>query len=218
MWMNQAVGTRLQCLGLVAVLGACWACGDRESADSEDAVATSLSPTARPDIVETLSDDLAARRHPSDGGGRAWLEEGAPRAVAGQPGTWTVVYEAGSLGIAEGGVLFFQAPPFWGWSPPQVSYPEAPGFTEITTPATDVELRPETLGEGLLAIHVGARPLSDGERVRITYGAGPQGARADRYAERDSPFWIGVDGDGDGIRGLVPDPPTVDVGRARRSA
>jgi hypothetical protein len=47
--------------------------------------------------------------------------------------------------------------------------------------------------------------------VRIVYGAGPRGARADRYAERGSRLWIAVDGDGDGVRGLLPDSPTVDV-------
>ena len=50
-----------------------------------------------------------------------------------------------------------------------------------------------------------------GERIRIVYGAGPLGASADRYAEKDSRFWIGVDGDGDGIRKILPDSPGIDV-------
>jgi len=138
--------------------------------------------------------------------------------VAGEAGTWILVYEAGPLGIAEGGVVFLQAPPFWGWSTPQVSEPAAAGFTEVTTAAPGVELHPETVGDGLLAIVIGGRTLEAGERVRVVYGAGPQGARADWYAESDSVFWIGVDGDGDGVRGLVPDPPRVNVaaGVARR--
>ncbi len=196
------------------------ACGGEDPSDDDaaTAAATDLSPSARPEVLETLRQDLAAERHPSDGGGRAWLEQGSLPAVAGEAGTWTLVYEAGPLGIAEDGVLFFQAPAFWGWSTPQVREPAAAGYTEVTTSAQGVELHPDTVGESLLAIVIGGRALEAGERVRIAYGAGPQGARADRYAERDSVFWVGVDGDGDGVRGLVPDPPSVNVasGVARR--
>ena len=45
----------------------------------------------------------------------------------------------------------------------------------------------------------------------ITYGAGPAGALADRYAERESRFWVAVDGDGDGVRELIGESPAVDV-------
>jgi hypothetical protein len=173
---------------------------------------TTRSPNAQPEIVEALRDDLAAVRHPSDGGGRAWIEDGPDRLPAGRPGTWTLVYEAGPEGIAVGGMLFLQVPPFWGWSTPQVAAEEAPGYTTVTTEAEGVTLEAETLGQQLLGIHVGGRALEGGERVRIVYGAGPRGAFADSYAERASRFWFAVDGDGDGIRGLVPDSPAVDVG------
>jgi len=33
----------------------------------------------------------------------------------------------------------------------------------------------------------------------------------DRYAERNSPFWIGVDGDGDRVRALLAESPSIDV-------
>jgi hypothetical protein len=33
----------------------------------------------------------------------------------------------------------------------------------------------------------------------------------DRYAERDSPFWFAVDGDGDGVRRFLEDSPSIDV-------
>jgi hypothetical protein len=33
----------------------------------------------------------------------------------------------------------------------------------------------------------------------------------DRYAERGSPFWFAVDGDGDGVRKVLEDSPTIDV-------
>jgi hypothetical protein len=154
--------------------------------------------------------DLAATRHPSDGGGRAWLED--PReAVAGQRGRWTVVYEAGPLGIAAGGRLFLQVSPFWGWSTPQVEAPEAPGYTTLSTEAEGVELRAWTADQQLLAVEIGGRELREGERVVLVYGAGPAGAYADTYAERGSRFWVAVDGDGDGMRRVLPDSPSVTV-------
>jgi hypothetical protein len=170
-----------------------------------------LSPTARPELVETLRADLAAPRHPSDGGGRAWIEEGPARVEAGGSGRWTIVYEAGPLGIAAGGLLLLQPSPFWGWSPPQTAYPEAPGYCEVATEAPEVSLEPLVLDRGLLGVRIGGRALRAGERVRLVYGAGPAGAEADRFAERGSRLWIGVDGDGDGVRALLADSPTVEV-------
>jgi hypothetical protein len=173
-----------------------------------------LAPGARPDIVATLRDDLKAVRHAADGGGRAWLEpdpEGRDRVAAGEAGRWTIVYEAGELGIAEGGWLFFQVPPHWGWSDPQPLAVDVPGYTEVTSAAAGVELSPAILGTGLLGIRIDGRALATGERVRIVYGADPLGARADRFAERGSRFWISVDGDGDGIRGLIADQPEVTI-------
>ena len=153
-----------------------------------------------------LREDLAAKRHAADGGGQAWIEPD-PRArgvaVAGGSGRWTLVYEAGPLGIAEGGTLFLQVSPFWGWSMPQVDSPEAPGFTEVSTQAEGLELSPTTPGQQLLAIGITGRGMKEGERIRIVYGAGRLRARTDSYAERESPFWIAVDGNGDGVRGLL---------------
>jgi hypothetical protein len=135
-----------------------------------------------------------------------------PVATAQTPGRWTIAYEAGPLGIASGGTIYFQVSPFWGWSTPQVTAHDRPGFTEVSTTATGVELRPATLDQQLLGITIEGRALAEGERVRIVYGAGPAGAMADRFAEHGSRFWIGVDGDGDGVRKLLVDSPRIDVG------
>lgn len=167
---------------------------------------------ARPELARSLREDLDRQRHPADGGGRAWLEPPEAPASVSSPGRWTIVYQAGELGVAEGGMIYLQVSPFWGWSTPQVDRPEAPGYTEVTTAAAGVALTPETLDQQLLGIAVGGRTLAAGERVRIVYGAGPAGALADRFAERDSRFWIAVDGDGDGIRAVLADSPGVDVG------
>lgn len=165
----------------------------------------------RPDIVASLRADLAAARHPSDGGGEAEIVDGPREIVAGTAGRWEIIYRAGSHGIAVGGTLFLQVSPFWGWSSPQTAAPTSPGFTEVTTTAEGVELDARQVDQQLLAVRFGGRGLAAGEEVRMVYGAGPSGAVADRYAERASRFWIGVDGDGDGVRQWIRESPGVDV-------
>ncbi len=190
---------------VVLLLSACSGCRERRQPGS---------PSARPDIVESLRADLAAERDPADGGGRAWLEQetGEPAAVeAGGEGRWRLVYEAGPLGIAEGGMLFLETSPFWGWSTPQVEDPAALGFTTVETEARGLTLEAQTLAENLLGVAVRGRALAPGERVTLVYGAGERGARADRYAERRERLWLAVDGDGDGVRSLLADSPAVDV-------
>ena len=165
----------------------------------------------RVEIVEELRADLSRPRAESDGGGTASVEEISGPAVAGRPGTWRIVYRAGPLGVAVGGAVYLQVSPFWGWSTPQTEREAALGYTTIATDARGVDLSAETLDQQLLAVHIGGRALGEGERIEITYGAGPAGALADRYAERDSRFWVAVDGDGDGVRELISESPAVDV-------
>lgn len=165
----------------------------------------------RHDVVEELRADLLRPRGESDGGGTASVEELDGPAVAGRPGSWRIVYRAGPLGVTVGGAVYLQVSPFWGWSTPQVEREAALGYTTIATGAEGVDLSAETLDRQLLALHVGGRPLREGERIEITYGAGPAGALADRYAERESRFWVAVDGDGDGVRELIAESPAVEV-------
>lgn len=170
-------------------------------------------PTAVLPTYENLRADLDAARHASDGGGRVWLSEDSQREVRiSSPGTWTLIYEAGPLGVSQGGAVYFEVPPFWGWSEPQARAPEARGYVEVSTEADGVEFESYQVAGSLLAINILGRSLKAGEQIRIVYGAGSAGAIADRYAERGSPFWIAVDGDGDGVRSVIAgDPPTVDV-------
>lgn len=170
--------------------------------------------------VSVFADMRAARGHaysPSDGGGRAWLEEpagtaaGTPSVAAGGSRAWHIVYEAGSGGVAVGGGIYLQSSPFWKWSTPQTEQPGYPGYTTVETQAAGVELLARTLGQQLLLIEVAGRALRPGERVRIVYGAGPAGARGDDYAERSEHLWVAVDGDGDGFRKVLKDSPRVDV-------
>ena len=173
-----------------------------------------MPPTAKLDTVRVLQDDLAAKRSPADGGGRAWLEpsqEGPARVTAGSSARFRLVFEVGPLGIAQEGAIYLQVSPFWGWSTPQVENTDAPGYTTLEPSADDIELDARTLGPQLLVIKVVGRPLVAGERVTLVYGAGPPGAATDRFAERGSRFWFAVDGDGDGVRAVLPDSPEVEV-------
>jgi hypothetical protein len=172
------------------------------------------APNARVETARELAQDEERPRHASDGGGHAWLEpiDGRPRvARVGEPSRFAIVYEAGPLGIAVGGGIQLQVPPYWGWSTPQAGDPEAPGYTEVRSLADGLAFETETRGEGLFVLSVAGRAMAAGERVRIDYGAGAAGAMPDRFAERRSRFAIGVDGDGDGVRAWLPDPPAVDV-------
>ena len=186
-----------------------------------------LSPNAGVETAEAMRRDLETPRHPADGGGRSWLEaawafDGPPgseptplsetvRLTAGGRGRFDLVYEAGPLGILEGGLLLLQVSPFWEWDTPQTEVADAPGFTVVATDAAGVELRPRTLAETLLGIEIAGRALAAGEQVRVRFGAGPQGARVDRYAEREARIWFAVDGDGDGVRALVSESPRIDI-------
>jgi hypothetical protein len=171
-------------------------------------------PQALWETVDSLRASAAAPAHVSDGGGRAWLErtEGqAPYAVSNRPDRFTIHYEVGPHGIATGGVVYFQVSPFWEWTTPQAVDPDHRGYTTVTPSDSEIQLRLDTLDQQLLGIEVTGRPLVEGDRMTIVYGAGLAGAMPDRYAERDSPFWIGVDGDGDGNRRFLLDSPTIDV-------
>ena len=186
-------------------------CGEAE--DPAAAIPPAPEPlTARPELVAALRADLAAERHPGDGGGRARLASAEPaRPRAGEGARFEFVFEAGAHGIAVGGEVQLQAPPFWGWSTPQVGDREAPGFSEVRTEAAGVTLTPRTLDEQLLGIEIGGRALAAGERVHIVYGAGTRGAVVDRFAERASRFRFAVDADGDGVRAFLDDAPAVAI-------
>ena len=194
---------------LIAVLVAC-GCSEALQEESAPPPERVGSPNARPEMVATFKQDLAATRHPSDGQGRAWIESGGDATVS-TPGTWEIVYEAGALGVSESGAVYLQVSPFWGWDTPQVAQENGPGFTRVRTEAKDVELLVEAFPGQPLRIEITGRDLREGEQISILYGAGSMGSRADLYAESASRFWIAVDGDGDGIRKVLADSPSVRV-------
>ena len=213
-----------QLLPLLLITSALFAaCGDEaleQPANEERGapIASAFPPTARPDTVEHFRADMAAVRHISDGGGRAELvlgdgDDGS--VMAGARRRWTFHFTVGPEGISDGGALYFQTSPFWGWSTPQVIRPREPGFTdvELINKGSDDALlfEPQTLGPNLLAILCSGRALREGEVIELVFGANEALARADRHAEEGATFWFAVDGDGDGVRELLEDCPKVNV-------
>jgi len=181
--------------------------------DWRDVVDDPEPPYAQWDTLAGFEEDAELERHVSDGGGRARLVDPPDAIEVGTTATLTIEYEAGPHGIVEGGSVFLQPSPFWGWSTPQHVDPGRRGYTTATTDAEGVALELETFGVGNrqtqpLAIRVTGRALAEGERIRIVYGDGV-GVATDRYAERDAKLWIGVDGDGDGVRRMLADSPAV---------
>ncbi len=218
-----AVKAARELLGLAGICALAWlafTCGEsRPSPAQRGAPAQGPAPGWSgdpPTHKRGLVDDLRAARdqprHSSDGGGRAWLDPlGSTEARAGEPGRWTIVYEAGTEGIEPGGFVRLTVPGFWDWTPAQTQDPEYPGYTTVASEAEGVELETRDFPGRWVDFGIAGRKLESGQSLRIVYGAGPAGARADRYAERGSRFWITVDGDGDGFGRLVADCPAVDV-------
>jgi hypothetical protein len=199
-------GRRAFAVALICLLAAC---GEPELPPR---VRVRGAPNARHDIAIELAESRKRPRAPSDGGGRAWLEQGSDLAArVGEPGRFAITFEAGPHGVAKGGSIFFQAPYNWSWSPPQLADPEATGFTIVTTTARGVRLEPEVADQGLLQIRIEGRRLVAGERLRIDYGVGRARAAVDRFAEREMRFFVAVDGNGDGWREWIADSPKLDV-------
>jgi hypothetical protein len=200
--------------------------GDSDSErvyDSIEQAITSLdaslgfSRDAKFESMWYMLEDAGQPRHPSDGGGRAWIQSvedraGAPLLLhAGGLARIRLIYEAGPLGISTSGALYFRVSSYWDWDSPQNLVSDAPGYTEVRCTADGVELELEWWGNEILEIKIKGRGLEAGEKIQITYGAGPAMARVDQFAEKKARLWFSVDGDGDGIRKPIADSPSVDI-------
>ncbi len=220
---GSVAGSRWSFVGLAALLAAAFALscgpGDREQANSAKPDRTTSQqatrPGSHPEVSERMRVDRESVRNPADGKGRALVvrEVGDPELIrVGEFHRFQFVYEAGPLGIAVGGRIYFQVSPFFGWSKIQTSAEDLAGYTTFSTDADGVELVADPMENPyLLPIAIHGRALREGERVRFVYGAGARKAQVDRFAERGERFWFHVDGDGDGIREIVTDSPTVEV-------
>ncbi len=216
----RAAPALLAASGLSVLIGGIGGCDAREPAPpgeggdaslAEAELRAGLSADAKLETAALLLEDAAAPRAPSDGGGRAWRVAEDRVHVAGTRERVEIVFEAGPLGVAENGAVFLQPSPFWEWDTPQATSPDAPGFTEVAGIPDGVKIELDDRNPGMLIAWVRGRALEAGERFRFVYGAGSAGARVDRYAEDQTPIYIAVDGNGDGIRAFIERSPVIDI-------
>ena len=133
--------------------------------------------------------------------------------VAGEFGTWQLVYTVGQAGLATGGAvrIVTDSDTDWGW--PQVDDPSGPEYmTAACPPDAEVALViPEHIT--VVAINTG-RALTQGETVSITYGdrsGGGAGSRSQTFLESRRYFWFEVDASGSGSFVYLPDLPELSV-------
>jgi hypothetical protein len=132
-------------------------------------------------------------------------------------GTWTILYTAAPGGIAEGGGIVLHISPFWGWSVPQNSNPDYPGYATVHSSNRGIELDVLTSDLHYVLVRVKGGELAAGETISITYGDTGDGrrpggrAKGDRYAEGGERFLVKVDGDGDGFFVPVARSPVINI-------
>ncbi len=195
---------------LATLSGAALSGCDAEPAKVEPQPIAQATRADRSDITSQMRTARALPLADADGGGSARIASGPGSVIVGSLASWTFTYEAGPLGIADGGTVVFMVSPFWGWSAPQFQAPDLPGYTTARTDADGVELEVTVNAPPMMGVTIRGRDLREGEQIHIDYG-GEVGARSDRYAEARSRFWFGVDGDGDGRHQFLPDSPSVEV-------
>ena len=133
--------------------------------------------------------------------------------VAGEFGTWQLVYTVGPAGLATGGAvrIVTDSDTDWGW--PQVNDPSGPEYMTATCPS-DAEVAlvvPEHIT--VIVINTG-RALTQGETVTITYGdrsGGGPGSRSQTFLESRRYFWFEVDPTGTGSFGYLPERPELAI-------
>jgi len=132
-------------------------------------------------------------------------------------GTWRIVYTVGQEGIDIGGGIVLHISPFWGWTPPQNSNPDYPGFTTVKA-SNDKALLDILVGQPhYLVVRIKEVALTYKQSITITYGDTGEGkhprgkAKCDKYAEDGEEFFIKVDGDGDGYFYPIEHQPRINI-------
>ncbi len=161
-------------------------------------------PTDAPAPRVVLPDESALVAGPGDGGGRVVVTPDHVPAAA--PCTLTFIYTAGPDGIQPGGGIVCLVSAFWGWGPPQIDDPTAPGYVSVACSNPDVRLETELHAPSrAVYARVADTPLPPGATITLIYGDTREGenpraaGHTDAYAEREERFFFRVDGDGDGF-------------------
>jgi len=119
-------------------------------------------------------------------------------------GTWKIVYTVGKEGIDGGGGIAVHISPFWGWTPPQNSNQDYPGYVTVSTSNDKAKLDVLVGYPHYVVVRTQGVSLTYKQSITVTYGDTGEGkhplgkAKCDKYAEDGEEFFIKVDGDGDG--------------------
>ncbi len=111
------------------------------------------------------------------------------------------------------GCVFLHPEPFWYWSEAQTDRPARPGSRRARRSPPKASSSPTRLVADAEAggFRVEGGALAPGDRIEFVYGAGPRGAKVDRYADRGARILIATDANGDGYRQWVPESARLDV-------
>ena len=145
-----------------------------------------------------------------------WAEIDPDRAViAGETGTWRIVYHAGKYGIDDGGVIKIAWRDVSDWQRPQFDDPAAPAYASVSTtgPATlkavfdrQRYIRPWRY---CVTIDVFDDSLSEGDTITLILGdtsGGSPGSRAQTFCKDAFEFRVSVDWCGTWVYTEVPSP------------
>ena len=159
-------------------------------------------------------DTLKIAAHSSSAVGNARIMDTEP-VVAGEFGTWQLIFTVGSAGLKTGGVVRIGTDSDSDWGLPQLDDPTAAEYLSVVCPP-DAEVATQVPDLVTVLIINTGRPLSESEEVLITYGdrtGGGKGSRSQTFIEARRYFWIEVDvtGSGDFI-GLETNPEMPVVG------
>lgn len=145
-----------------------------------------------------------------------WAEIDPDRTViAGETGTWRIVYHAGKYGIDDGGVIKIAWRDVSDWQRPQFDDPSAPAYASVSTtgPATlkavfdrQRYIRPWRY---CVTIDVFDDSLSEGDTITLILGdtsGGSAGSRAQTFCKDAFEFRVSVDWCGTWVYTEVPSP------------
>jgi len=132
-------------------------------------------------------------------------------------GTWKIVYTVGKKGIAMGGGIVVHISPYWGWTPPQDSNQDYPGYTTVSTSNDKAKLDVLVGSPHYVVVRTNEVPLTYKQSITVIYGDSGRGkhpfgkAKCDKYAEDGEEFFIKVDTDGDGYFYPIKHQPRINI-------
>ena len=149
-------------------------------------------------MSETMDPLGLATRASTDIGSARILD--AENVVAGQFGTWRLVFTVGEVGLATGGQVRIGTDSDTDWGLPQVHVPAAADYLSVDPPS-DAEVATQVVDLVTVNLINTGRPLVQDEEILVTYGdrsGGGPGSRSQTFIEPRRYFWIEVDAEGSG--------------------